>query len=152
MMTCTITDSKGVHSGEEHTTNTFKFELYGKTTSQNLPISGIAGWFTADFKSRTDEFCQNAPKVTNPATLSTGPENGYTHWGQQTFYFLSSIPILKGEVTTLEGCIEMFRSKDNSRLYDCRISYCTSRCRLKGEEKGLVLSCGRRIENVYQIP
>ena len=47
-----------------------------------IRVSGLAGWFTVDF----------AGCATNPAprrvTLSTGPEAGYTHWGQQVrLYF-----------------------------------------------------------------
>lgn len=40
-------------------------------------VSGFAGWFTADFHGTTENPCPC------PVTLSTGPENGYTHWGQQ---------------------------------------------------------------------
>jgi type I protein arginine methyltransferase len=39
--------------------------------------SGFAGWFTVDFVGST------ASPVTRRVTLSTGPEVGYTHWGQQ---------------------------------------------------------------------
>jgi protein arginine N-methyltransferase 1 len=42
-------------------------------------ISGFAGWFTVDFAGS-----QQKP-VTKRVTLSTGPEVGYTHWGQQVF-------------------------------------------------------------------
>jgi hypothetical protein len=40
-------------------------------------VSGFAGWFTTDFNGSAD-----AP-LNAPTTLSTGPEAGYTHWGQQ---------------------------------------------------------------------
>lgn len=40
-------------------------------------VSGFAGWFTVDFKSRTDEVGKDvAPLVPNPTYLSTGPEMG----------------------------------------------------------------------------
>jgi len=180
MVTCTIVDSKGIITPTASTTtttttaaasendndnnnngnltsNSFTFELNGNETQG--PISGLSGWFTADFKSRTDEIgLKYAPKLTNPSLLCTAPESGYTHWGQQTFYFLSGIPLLPNEVTKLDGVIEMYRSKDNSRLYDCRIKYSTSRSK-KGsndnnnnEKKELMLTAGRTIENVYQIP
>ena len=42
-------------------------------------VSGFAGWFTADFNGTDENPCPC------PVTLSTGPENGYTHWGQQVF-------------------------------------------------------------------
>lgn len=156
MITCTIADSKGISSGEEPS-NTFTFDLNGDEVVG--PVSGIAGWFTADFKSRTDEIgLKFAPKLTNPALLCTGPESGYTHWGQQTFYFFSGIPLIQGEMSQITGCIDMKRSKDNSRLYDCRIKYTTSRSKKSSgdndgkEEKDLVLTVGRTIENIYQIP
>ena len=40
-------------------------------------VSGFAGWFTVDFNG--------SPQlpVAKRVTLSTGPEMGYTHWGQQ---------------------------------------------------------------------
>jgi type I protein arginine methyltransferase len=47
---------------------------------EDVRISGFAGWFTADFKGTAET------PLPAPLTLSTGPENGYTHWGQQVFY------------------------------------------------------------------
>jgi protein arginine N-methyltransferase 1 len=40
-------------------------------------ISGFAGWFTVDFNGSVQT------PATRRVTLSTGPEAGYTHWGQQ---------------------------------------------------------------------
>lgn len=40
-------------------------------------ISGFAGWFTVHFNGSSES------PVTHRVTLSTGPESGYTHWGQQ---------------------------------------------------------------------
>merc|ERR1712157_287658 len=109
MMTCTIEDSRGIHDCP------FSFHIVNDEVVG--PVSGFAGWFTADFQSRTDEN-NHAPPLTNPAYLSTGPEAGYTHWGQQTFYLYSSIPLIHGETTDIQGNIRMYRSKDNARLYD----------------------------------
>ena len=64
--TCTIEDVLGVSE-----------------TPVNMEIpfparcSGFAGWFTVDFVGST------ASPVSRRVTLSTGPEVGYTHWGQQ---------------------------------------------------------------------
>lgn len=44
---------------------------------EDARVSGFAGWFTADFHGTDENPCPC------PVTLSTGPENGYTHWGQQ---------------------------------------------------------------------
>ena len=124
MMTCTIEDSKGVDMGDEAS----KFEFAVDGDREQGPISGIAGWFTADFKSRTDEVGKDsAPKLLDPTILSTGPEMGYTHWGQQVFYFASGIPLMQGQTTNITGSLEMTRTKENARLYNCRIKYASSR-------------------------
>ena len=40
-------------------------------------VSGMAGWFTVDFKSRTDDIGKaHAPDIMFPVHLSTGPEVG----------------------------------------------------------------------------
>lgn len=147
MATCDIHDSRGILTGAPH--SDFDFFVSGDEVAG--PISGFAGWFTADFKSRTDDDGLDAPKLLHPAFLSTGPENGYTHWGQQTFYLPSSIPLMRGQTTKLQGNLEMMRTKENSRLYNCRISYTSSR--IKGEDgKGPVLMKSELVEQVYQIP
>jgi protein arginine N-methyltransferase 1 len=149
MHTCTVDDVRGV---TEHDNDAeFDFDVCG-TTFQG-PISGIAGWFTADFKSRTDSAgADTAPKMLHPSFLSTGPENGYTHWGQQTFHFLNSIPLLKGETTRLQGRLEMMRQKENARLYNCKIAYTTSRRRSDEDKDGAVLMKSPLVEQIYQIP
>lgn len=150
MVTCTIEDSRGISSDtkEAH----FDFRVDGNTTCG--PISGFAGWFTADFKSRTDPIGKDAaPKISHPAFLSTGPENGYTHWGQQTFYLPSPIPLFCNQVTKLVGNIEMMRTKANARLYNCRITHTASRVQLEDDgREGPVLNKGAEVSQVYQIP
>mmetsp|Transcript_11011 Transcript_11011/g.22233 ORF Transcript_11011/g.22233 Transcript_11011/m.22233 type:complete len:109 (+) Transcript_11011:293-619(+) len=37
------------------------------------------------------------------------------------FYFQSGIPLMKGQTTHLKGQLEMTRTKENARLYNCRI-------------------------------
>eukprot|EP00560_Eucampia_antarctica_P000074 CAMPEP_0197831492 /NCGR_PEP_ID=MMETSP1437-20131217/10460_1 /TAXON_ID=49252 ORGANISM="Eucampia antarctica, Strain CCMP1452" /NCGR_SAMPLE_ID=MMETSP1437 /ASSEMBLY_ACC=CAM_ASM_001096 /LENGTH=348 /DNA_ID=CAMNT_0043434433 /DNA_START=188 /DNA_END=1231 /DNA_ORIENTATION=+ len=76
MMTCVLNDSKGLFKADAN--SSFDFDVVSGNGSG--PISGFAGWFTADFKSRTDSGSELSPQVSNPALLSTGPENGYTHW------------------------------------------------------------------------
>lgn len=150
MMTCTLEDSLGIN---KKTDPDAKFEFKVNGDKAYGPVSGVAGWFTADFKSRTDDVgVLHAPKLHHPAFLSTGPENGYTHWGQQTFYFANGIPLLHGEMTLLTGSIEMMRTKANSRLYNCRIRYTSSRRRIADGDDGPVLMKSAPIEQVYQIP
>jgi type I protein arginine methyltransferase len=147
MMECTIDDSKGIKSGDPM--SSFEFDVNGSKVQG--PISAIAGWFTADFKSRTDEAGVNAPKILHPSFLSTGPENGYTHWGQQVFYFSSGIPLLHGETSKITGTLEMMRTKDNARLYNCRIEYSSSR-RKNDDPDGRVLMKSAATKQVYMIP
>jgi len=98
MHICTVEDARGVglDVGEEKGIGApIQFDIVGRrlsscaltTTTDNFdptidygsagPISGFAGWFTVDFKSRTDDVGKDvAPKISNPAYLSTGPEMG----------------------------------------------------------------------------
>jgi len=147
MMTCTLEDSKGITADEPM--NSFDFSVDGSEVQG--PISAFAGWFTADFKSRTDEGGVDAPKLSHPSFLSTGPENGYTHWGQQVFYFQSGIPLLKGETTRLAGSLEMVRTKENARLYNCKIKFSASR-KKTDDPDGRVLMKSAVSEQVYLIP
>jgi protein arginine N-methyltransferase 1 len=64
--TCTLADAEGV------TLTPFSIDI-----PFPVKISGFAGWFTVDFNGSI------AKPVTKRITLSTGPEVGYTHWGQQ---------------------------------------------------------------------
>ena len=148
MHTCTIEDVRGIAAGSVDAA--FDFQVNGDEVAG--PISGFTGWFTADFRSRTDAGGIDAPKLLHPAFLSTGPENGYTHWGQQTFYFLNSIPLLKGETTRVTGGLEMMRTKENSRMYNCRINYTSSRRRSDAGDDGPVLMKSAKVDQVYQIP
>lgn len=147
LMTCTLQEARGIGPGEAP----FDFDIVGSEVRG--PISALSGWFTSDFKSRTDSEASTAPRVDYPAFLSTGPENGYTHWGQQTFYFLNSVPIMKDETVRLTGSLEMMRTKENSRLYNCKISYASSR-RKSGEDRetGRILVQSSPVDQVYQIP
>ena len=51
---------------------------------QNYRALGFAGWFTVDFNGSV------LTPATRRVTLSTGPEAGYTHWGQQVRHNTSS--------------------------------------------------------------
>jgi len=148
MATCTVDDARGISASDVEAR--FDFEVAGDEASG--PISGFAGWFTTDFGSRTDSEGSKCPLVSHPAFLSTGPENGYTHWGQQVFHFPSSIPAMRGEITRIEGCVEMMRTKENSRLYNCRFVYKSSRRKKDEPKDGLILMAGQEVSCVYQIP
>jgi len=148
MMTCTLSDSRGIISGDPY--SEFDFDVVADKVGG--PISGFAGWFTADFKSRSDNLGNGFPNLPCPAFLNTGPEAGHTHWGQQTFPLLSSIPLIQGETTRLRGSIEMKRTKENTRMYNCRICYEISKRKSTESRHGNILMKGSLIEHIYQIP
>lgn len=150
MCTCTLLDARGIRAVDRE--SLFDFDIDADLVSWDS-MSAFAGWFTADFRSRTDDIGKAmAPKITNPSFLNTGPENGFTHWGQQTFYLMSRIPLIRGETTRLQGSLEMTRSKENARLYNCRIRYSSSRRSRLEKKDGRILMKGGVIENVYQMP
>jgi len=149
MATCTLDDARGMTEADDPCS--FDFDVNADERGDGGPVSGFAGWFTVDFKSRTDDVGkERAPTLPNPAHLSTAPEDGYTHWGQQTFHLPSSIPLIHGETTRLRGSVELTRTKENLRLYNCRLRYASSR-RKTGSAKDAVLMQGEEVEHVYQI-
>ena len=110
-------------------------------------ISGMAGWFTVDFNGSV-----NMP-VENKVMLSTGPEAGYTHWGQQVFYFEEPIDCwgnneeggggkedsgVPAADIQLHGSISMMRQEKNKRLYNLRLT--------------LGVNGGNEVSSVYEIP
>lgn len=169
MSNCTIRDSRGLEPAESPETH-FDFDVVAPPTNSMMTdddgnnnnnnktkryVSGLAGWFTADFKSRTDDVGKDvAPKLEHPAFLSTGPDAGYTHWGQQIFHYMSSIPLLPGETTRLQGSIGMSRTEDNARLYKTRIRYEVSRRKTKGSDRDhgpWLMKSKKATDHVYQI-
>ena len=165
LATCTLQDARGIEASDPQAT--FSFDMNGSRLAG--PVSGLAGWFVADFdndppggdppKPEEDDGTK-PPPILHAAQLSTAPDQGYTHWGQQTFYFKSAIPLLHGESTRLEGNVEMMRTQDNARLYNCRISYTASRRKvlnassdpLQPDQVGPVLMKSDTVAQVYQIP
>jgi len=168
MATCTLEESKGFLPGQGIK---FEFEVDGDSSTRKQSvgamddggkgdrgqqsthpavISGFAGWFTADFKSRTDPAGKDlAPKLKNPILLTTGPEGGYTHWGQQSFFLDAQIPLIAGEVTTVGGNIELARSEDNARMYNAKITHKTER---KNKNSGVKLYESSDKVTIWQIP
>lgn len=63
---CTLAEAECVHRMD-----------YEFKAPFNITVSGFAGWFTVDFAGSTGS------PVSRRVVLSTGPEVGYTHWGQQ---------------------------------------------------------------------
>ena len=144
LFTCTLQDTRGIFgvgdNGNGNRENN-EFDFIINPNKVTGAISGFASWFTTDFKSRTDPIGKvAAPKLKmNPyVTLNTGPEQGYTHWGQQVFYFRDSVRILtdlknagRGKdkppanavKVHLKGTIEMQRTATNKRLYNVRITH-----------------------------
>ena len=96
--TCTITDAADVPK-----------VAYDLTIPYNARVSGFAGWFTVDFSGSKES------PVSQRVVLTTGPEGGSTHWGQQVFYLPA--PIDATPDTRVHGEFTMKRQKKNQRLY-----------------------------------
>jgi protein arginine N-methyltransferase 1 len=78
-----------------------------------ITVSGFAGWFTVDFAGSAGS------PVAKRVVLSTGPEVGYTHWGQQVFYLKDAIECTSD--TAISGSLELIRQDKNKRLYSLLI-------------------------------
>jgi len=57
--------------------------------------------------------------------------------------------LMKGQTTHLKGQLEMTRTKENARLYNCRIKTTSTRT---ANESGNVLMSSAENEQVYMIP
>lgn len=95
------TGASAGHQGVDETNVSIALE-------EDARVSGFAGWFTADFNGTEANPCPC------PVTLSTGPENGYTHWGQQVFHLQVPHDVVGGG--KVEGTIAVKRQKENVRL------------------------------------
>lgn len=112
LKSCSLADSEGIMNAP------FDIEVPFYSI-----ISGFAGWFTVDFNGSVE-----TPAVRR-VQLSTGPEMGYTHWGQQVFYLRNPIDSPSG--SKIAGNISMVRQAKNKRLYDLHIE-------LKNENESVV--------------
>ncbi|KAL7491688.1 hypothetical protein ACHAWT_001098 [Skeletonema menzelii] len=139
---CTLEDAKGV--GE----TAFSFDIESSEGGEgDDEINGFAGWFTVDFQTRTDEVGKKfGAKMKNPVHFSSSPEIGETHWGQQAFYFPSAIPIQRNSKVKIDGTMEMYRSKENARLYNVKFRY-TIAAAVDGSNNLM-----DPVESVYNIP
>lgn len=102
--TCTLKDSEGVDPVD-----------FSINVPFPISVSGFAGWFTVDFNGSKENPAQKR------VVLSTGPEMGYTHWGQQVFYLQDAIDCSPD--TKLAGKVAMVRQKVNKRLYNLELSF-----------------------------
>lgn len=117
--TCTIHDAECVR--------TVEFDI---TIPYPITVSGYAGWFVADFCGSVENPC------TNKVRLSTGPEVGYTHWGQQVFYLPKALHCQTD--TKLQGTMDMVRQEKNKRLYNVNLEF-----KVDGDEE---------FKGCYEIP
>jgi type I protein arginine methyltransferase len=102
--TCTLADAECVHPTD-----------YSINVPFPVTVSGYASWFTVNFNGSTEN---PAPKR---VTLSTGPEMGYTHWGQQVFYLHD--PVDCSSDTKLHGSVALMRQNKNKRLYNLHLEH-----------------------------
>jgi protein arginine N-methyltransferase 1 len=56
---------------------------------------------------------------------------------------------MKGQTTTIAGTLELMRTKENARLYNCRIKHTAGRT---ANASGNVLMNSGTTEQVYMIP
>ena len=82
----------------------------------SIPVGGIAAWFDVSFEGGI-----------KPSVMSTGPENGYTHWGQYAMYFVESLIWDNPETNDLSGTFAMYRTPANPRMYNIHLT-------MKGEQ------------------
>jgi protein arginine N-methyltransferase 1 len=104
LSTCTLKDAEAVYQVD------FNIEIPFPVT-----VSGFASWFTVDFNG------SNENPVNRRVILSTGPEVGYTHWGQQVFYLKE--PVYASQGTNLHGNVAMIRQDKNKRLYSFNLNF-----------------------------
>jgi protein arginine N-methyltransferase 1 len=93
--TCSLTDALGV----DRTTFAIKVPYHAQ-------MSGFAGWFDVDFTGSASR------PLTNKVTLSTAPDVGYTHWGQQVFTICGTSILL----CWLLRCLEQHRLDISSSI------------------------------------
>lgn len=75
----------------------------------HLHISGFALWFSVDFYGGE-----------TPLTMSTGPENGYTHWGQYALSLLEPFAS-STDLKRISGTLSMKRKPFNPRMYSLEL-------------------------------
>lgn len=103
LLTCTLKDAEGVEQVD------YSFDM-----PFPVAVSGFASWFTVDFNGSP------AMPVKKRIVLSTGPEVGTTHWGQQVFYLKNAIECTPG--TQIRGQVAMIRQEKNKRLYNLHLT------------------------------
>ena len=101
--TCTLADAECV-----------PLTPFAVTVPFGISVSGFAGWFTVDFAGSPTN------PVTRRVTLSTGPEGGYTHWGQQVFYLKDALQC--NQESKVSGTVRMPRQEKNKRLYSMEVA------------------------------
>lgn len=100
--TCTLADAENV-----------KQTAFSISIPFTITVSGFAGWFTVDFNG------SDVNPVQRRVTLTTGPERGYTHWGQQVFYLPDAINCITD--MKINGVVSMLRQDKNKRLYNLNL-------------------------------
>lgn len=83
------------------------------------PVQALAGWFDVRFEGSTE-----SPAVA-PVVLSTAPECGYTHWGQQVFLLVNELQAQQGDVIAGEAALT--RQPKNERTLHLDLTYALRR-------------------------
>merc|ERR1711991_117195 len=86
-------------------------EVIRTTRLDVVSIGGFAIWFDVEFRGGGS----------HSITMSTGPENGYTHWGQYVLYLVDPIIVEPKNNDRVWGTFEMERLVSNPRMYNLRL-------------------------------
>mmetsp|Transcript_125 Transcript_125/g.306 ORF Transcript_125/g.306 Transcript_125/m.306 type:complete len:217 (+) Transcript_125:1124-1774(+) len=131
-------DTKTVSLDEAKGVEQTRFRLVAQ---RDVNATGFVGWFTVDFNygkpfvpesEREDGLSREKSEDGNDdldeddpgfVQLSTSPNAGKTHWGQQYFPLRRHLPLKAGDV--VEGTFEMFRSNQTHRTYKVRAKWNT---------------------------
>jgi len=92
--------------------------------ARNGTLQGFAGYFDTLFQGASDGKGKDV-------TLSTAPDAGSTHWGQQLFGFYPPLEVKKGDILTCEMLIK--RQAKNHRLLELESCFALHRGQKPGK-------------------
>lgn len=108
LLTVTIADLEADQAGG------LTMKITKPLVEQPQLVNGILSWFTTDFRGSP------ANPAESPVTLTTAPTaEGATHWGQQCFHIVPSIPVATDD--TLACQWQITRQARNKRLLNMQM-------------------------------
>lgn len=98
------------------------------------PVHALAGWFDVVFGGSAQQPAQH------PVVLSTAPDVGYTHWGQQVFLLSGKVFADRGDVLQGEGELTRQQSNERTLYMDLAVRLAPSR-----ERGGALAQPGQKV-------